>query len=345
VQILRSLSSALGGDLAIDLGTANTLVYSRGDGIVCNEPSVVALRLDGHGQRRLLAVGAAAKNMLGRTPPSVAVVRPLKDGVIADFEIAQEMLGYFIGKIRKRKNLFRPRLVISVPSEISSIEKRAVKESAEITGARNVCLIEEPLAAAIGAGLSIAQPLGQMIVDIGGGTSDIAVLSLGDVVCSRSLRIGGDKMDEAIIQHLRRRYNLHIGERTAELIKVMLGSARPDEEIRTIEVIGRDASHWRPKTVEVDDEEIRQALAGPVSALIESVQMVLQHTPPELFKDISEKGILMTGGGALLRNLDALLSETVGITARRSDDPLTAVVLGAGKLLEDQPLLDRVALD
>jgi rod shape-determining protein MreB and related proteins len=344
MHIVRLLPGALAGDLAIDLGTANTLIYSKNRGIVCNEPSMVALRHDAKGIRRVLAVGSEAKAMLGRTPGSVVVTRPLSDGVIADFEAAREMLRFFIRKVRKRRFMLRPRVVISVPTEISAVERRAVKESAESAGAREVILMDEPIAAALGAGLPILEPVGSMIVDIGGGTSDVAVLSMGAVVASRSVRMAGDKMDRAIMEQVKRRHNLRIGERTAEMLKLMLGSAIAEPEARSLEIMGRDEMSGQPKTVEIDDEEIRDALKGPVNQLVESVHMVLEQTPPELLKDVADNGVVLTGGGALLRNLDVLISEEIGVTAKISDDPLSAVVRGVGRIVEEPSLLERLSL-
>jgi rod shape-determining protein MreB and related proteins len=345
MHVARMLPGGLAGDLAIDLGTANTLIYSRNRGIVCNEPSVVALRCDTRGVRKVLAVGSEAKAMLGRAPGSVMVARPLSDGVIADFEAAREMLRHFIRRVRKRRFLFRPRVVISVPPEISAVEKRAVRESAESAGAREVILMNEPIAAALGAGLPILEPQGSMIVDIGGGTSDVAVLSMGAIVASRSLRTAGDKMDRAIIDQVKRRHNLRIGERTAEMLKLMLGSAIAEPETKTLEIMGRDELTGHPKTVEIDDEEIRDALRGPVNQVVESVHLVLEQTPPELLKDVAENGVVLTGGGALLRNLDVLISQEIGVTARISDDPLSAVVNGAGRIVEEPELLERLSLE
>src|SRR5216683_7512366 len=296
-------------DLAIDLGTANTLIHVKGEGIVCNEPSVVALRKDARDGRRILAVGAEAKRMLGRTPGSIVVIRPLRDGVIADFEVAEGMLRYFIQKTHNRRYLVRPRIVICAPSGISGVETRALREAAEAAGAREVYLIEEPMAAAIGAGLPITEPSGNMIVDIGGGTTEVAVISLAGVVFSRSVRVAGDKMDEAIIQHIKHKYNLLIGERTAELIKITIGSAYPGNEIETLEIRGRDLVAGVPKIVEIIDEEIREALMEPVHQVVESVRIALERSPPELASDIVEKGIVLAGGGALLRNLDVLMNE------------------------------------
>jgi rod shape-determining protein MreB len=341
----RLVPGALAGGLAIDLGTANTLIYSRKRGIVCNEPSVVALRYDAKGLRKVLAVGAEAKAMLGRTPGSVMVARPLSDGVIADFEAAREMLRHFIRKVRTRWAVARPRVVVSVPSEISPVEKRAVKESVESAGAREVILMNEPIAAALGAGLPILEPQGSMVVDIGGGTSDVAVLSMGSIVVSRSLRVAGDRMDREIMDQVRRRHNLRIGERTAEMLKLMLGSAMAEPETKTLEIMGRDEMSGHPKTVEIDDEEIREALRGPVNQLIEAVHTVLEQTPPELLKDIADNGLILTGGGALLRNLEVLLSAEVGVAAKVSDDPLSAVVRGAGRVVDDPALLERLSLE
>jgi len=332
-------------DLAIDLGTANTLIHVKGEGIVCNEPSVVALRKDARDGRRILAVGAEAKKMLGRTPGSIVVIRPLKDGVIADFEIAESMLRYFIQKTHNRRYLVRPRIVICAPSGVTAVEKRALREAAEAAGAREVYLIEEPMAAAIGAGLPITEPSGNMIVDIGGGTTEVAVISLAGVVFSRSVRMGGDKMDEAITEYIKCKYNVLIGERTAELIKITLGSAYPGIEIQTMEIKGRDLVAGVPKIVEISDEEIREALMEPVRQIVESVRIALERTPPELASDIVGKGIVLAGGGALLRNLDVLLREETGLPVTLANDPLTAVVMGAGKALDELSLLRDVTVD
>src|ERR1019366_6636991 len=338
--VLNSIFGWFSDDLAIDLGTANTLIYVKGKGIVCNEPSVVAVQKNSRGSRRVLAIGSEAKKMLGRTPGSIVAIRPLKDGVIADFEITENMLRYFIRKIHPGKTLVRPRprIVIGVPGGITAVEKRAVRESAESAGAREVYLIEEPMAAAIGAGLPLTEPTGNMIVDIGGGTTEVAVISLAGVVFTRSVRVGGDKMDEAIIHHIHRKYNLLIGERTAELIKITIGSAYPGNEIQTMEIKGRDLVAGVPKTIEITDEEIREALVEPV-------RIALERTPPELASDIVDKGIVLAGGGALLRNLDVLLREETGLPVTLADDPLTAVVMGAGKVLDELSLLGAVTLD
>jgi rod shape-determining protein MreB len=343
--VLNSIFGWFSNDLAIDLGTANTLIYVKGEGIVCNEPSVVAVHKDSRGARRVVAIGAEAKKMLGRTPGSIVAIRPLKDGVIADFEITENMLRHFIKKTHNRRFLARPRIVICVPSGITAVEKRAVRESAEAAGAHEVYLIEEPMAAAIGAGLPITEPSGNMIVDIGGGTTEVAVISLAGVVFSRSVRVAGDKMDEAIIQHIKRKYNLLIGERTAELIKITIGSAYPGNEIQTMEIKGRDLVAGVPKIIEITDEEIREALMEPVRQVVESVRIALERTPPELASDIVDKGIVLAGGGALLRNLDVLLREETGLPVTLADDPLTAVVMGAGKALDELSLLRDVTVD
>lgn len=331
-------------DLAIDLGTANTLVYLKGKGVVVSEPSVVAVQKDAMGQKKVLAVGKEAKKMLGRTPGSIVAIRPMKDGVIADFDITEEMLRYFIQKVHNRKTLVRPRIVICVPSGITQVEKRAVKESAESAGAREVYLIEEPMAAAIGAGLPITEASGNMIVDIGGGTTEVAVISLAGIVYAKSVRVGGDKLDEAIVQYLKRKYNLLIGERTAEQIKIEIGSAHPDDEVRTMEVKGRDLVTGIPKTLEVDSNEIRDALSETVNTIVEAVRIALERTPPELAADIVDKGIVLAGGGANLRNLDILLREETGLPVVIAEDSLSCVVLGSGKVLDELDLLKRVTV-
>ena len=331
-------------DLAIDLGTANTLLYVKGKGIISNEPSVVAVQKDYHGIKKVLAVGKEAKDMLGRTPGSILAIRPMKDGVIADFEVTQEMLRYFIERAHNRETLVRPRIIIGVPFGITEVEKRAVKESALSAGARDVFLIEEPMAAAIGAGLPITEPSGNMIVDIGGGTTEVAVISLAGIVHSRSVRIGGDKMDESIIQHMKRKYNLLVGESTAERIKINIGTAYPTEEPLSMEVRGRDLVAGVPKTIVVSSDEIRDALSDPINAIVDAVRVVLDRTPPELSADIADKGIILAGGGALLRNLDVLLREETGLPVMVSEDPLSTVVFGCGKALDEIDLLKQVSI-
>ncbi|HEX2571985.1 MAG TPA: rod shape-determining protein [Polyangia bacterium] len=331
-------------DLAIDLGTATTLTFVKGKGIVSNEPSVVAVQRAGNGTKKVLAVGKEAKEMLGRTPGNIVAVRPMKDGVIADFEVTEAMLRYFITRAHNRRTLVRPRIIICVPSGITEVEKRAVRDSALAAGAREVYLIEEPMAAAIGAGLPITEPSGNMIVDIGGGTTEVAVISLAGIVMSKSIRVGGDKMDEAIVQHIKRKYNLLIGERTAEDIKKQIGSAYPLDEVLTVEVKGRDLVAGVPKTLTINSDEIRDALAEPVNAIVEAVRIVLERTPPELSADIVDKGIVLSGGGSQLKNLDVLLREETGLPVMLSENPQLAVVLGTGKALDELRLLKEVAI-
>jgi rod shape-determining protein MreB and related proteins len=345
IKIFDALFGMFSNDLAIDLGTANTLVYLKGKGIVVREPSVVAVqKVQSTGQQKVLAVGMEAKKMLGRTPGSITAIRPMKDGVIADFDITEEMLRYFIHKVHNRKTLVRPRIVICVPSGITQVEKRAVKESAESAGAREVYLIEEPMAAAIGAGLPITEASGNMIVDIGGGTTEVAVISLAGIVYTKSVRVGGDKMDEAIVQYIKRKYNLLIGERTAEIIKKEIGSAYPLEEPMTVEVKGRDLVAGVPKTLTINSDEIRDALAEPVNAIVEAVRVVLERTPPELSADIVDRGIVLSGGGSQLKNLDVLLREETGLPVMVSENPQLAVVLGTGKALDELKLLKEVTI-
>ncbi len=331
-------------DLAIDLGTANTLIYFKGRGIVVNEPSVVAIQKDSRGIKRILSVGEEAKKMQGRTPGSIIAIRPLKDGVIADFEIAAEMLKYFIRKAHNRRTLLRPRIIICIPLGITEVEKRAVRESAESAGAREVYLIDEPMAAAIGAGLPITEASGNMIVDIGGGTTEVAVISLSGIVYSRTVRVAGDKMDESIVQYMKRRYNLLIGERTAEIIKIALGTAYPSKENEKMEVKGRDLVAGVPKTLEICSEEIREAMIEPINAVVEVIRNALERVPPELAADIVDRGIVLTGGGSLLRNIDILLREETGLPVMLTENPLTCIVLGSGKALEDIELLKKVAI-
>jgi len=329
-------------DLAIDLGTANTLVYVKGKGVLFSEPSVVAIQRDSKGGRSVLAVGREAKEMLGRTPGNIFAIRPIKDGVIADFEITGEMLRYFIAKAHNRKTLLRPRVVISVPAGITTVEKRAVRESAQSAGAREIYLIEEPMAGAVGAGLPVTEATGNMVVDIGGGQTEVAVISLSGIVTSQSIRVAGDKMDEAILQYVKRKYNLLIGERTAELIKINIGSAYPEENPQSIDVKGRDLVTGIPKTLEINSEEVREALNESIYTIIDTVRSTLEETPPELSADIVDKGIVLVGGGALLKNLDILLRDVTNLPITIADDPLSSIVLGAGMVLDNERLLHAV---
>jgi len=329
-------------DMGIDLGTANSLVYVKGKGIILREPSVVAIQRDsGH----VLAVGEEAKQMIGRTPGNIVAIRPMKDGVIADFDVTQSMIKYFINKaLRKRTFLIRPRVVVSVPSGVTAVEERAVREAALQAGAREAYLIEEPMAASIGAGLPVHEPTGNMIVDIGGGTTEVAVISLGGIVTSRSIRIAGDEMDDAIIQHVKKTYNLMIGERTAEEIKIEIGTAYPFDEVEKYEVRGRDLVSGLPKTIEITSEEIHKALSEPVSSILEAIKNTLELTPPELAADIIDRGIVMAGGGSLLRRLDLLVSEQTGMPVHLADDPLLAVAYGTGRVLENIDILRKVLI-
>ena len=338
----RSLLSLFSNDLGIDLGTAITVVYVRGKGIVLSEPSIIAVNQK---TGRVEAVGSDAKEMLGRTPGNITAIKPMKDGVIADFEHTEKMLDHFIKKAHNRRFGVRPRIVICVPSEITQVEKRAVRDSAYKAKASEVYLVEEAMAAAIGAGLPITEPSGNMIVDIGGGTTDVAVISMAGIVYSRTVRIAGNEMDDAIIHYIKRKYNLLIGERTAEEIKIRVGSAFPLEEEMTMEIKGRDLVEGVPKTLVVSDEEIREALAETVGAIIEAVRVALEQTPPELSADIVDKGIILTGGGSLLKNLDKRLREETGLPVSLADDPLSSVALGTGTMLSDFDLLRKVALD
>ncbi|MFQ5464649.1 MAG: rod shape-determining protein [Thermodesulfobacteriota bacterium] len=330
-------------DLAIDLGTASTLIYVKGKGIISNEPSVVAVKKDGRG-KRVLAVGRDAKAMLGKTPGNIAAIRPLKEGVIADFEVTEEMLKYFITKVHNRRLLVRPRIIVGVPSGITQVEKRAVRESAYSAGAAEVYLIEEPMAAAIGAGLPITEPSGNMIVDIGGGTSEIAVISLAGIVRAKSIRIGGDKLDEVIVQYIKRKYNLSIGTGVAENIKMGLGLPFQDSNNEKLEIKGSNLVTGIPTTLEIEVGEIREALNEPINSLIEAVRHVLETTPPELAADLVDKGIVLAGGGALLKNLDNVLKEETHLPVTIADDPLTCVVKGAGKVLDEIKLLREVTI-
>ena len=329
-------------DLAIDLGTANTLIYVKGKGIILSEPSVVAIK---KGTNQVLKVGKEAKEMLGRTPGSIVAIRPIKDGVIADFDVTEQMIRAFILKSHNRKALVRPRVIVGVPSGITQVEKRAIRDSCDQAGAREVYLIEEPMAAAIGAGLPVQEPSGSMIVDIGGGTTEVAVISLSGIVYSQSVRIAGDEMDEAIMQYLKRKYNLLIGERTSENIKIQIGSAHPFDEPRKMDIKGRDLVDGIPKTLTIVDSDIREALHDTVYAIVDAVKTALERTPPELSADIAEKGIVLAGGGALLHGLDTLISLETHLKVRVADDPLSCVVLGTGKVLDELDLLKMVCLE
>jgi rod shape-determining protein MreB and related proteins len=341
VGVVDNFLGWFSNDLAIDLGTANTLVYLKGKGIVINEPSVVAIDKK---TSKVLAVGAEAKKMLGRTPGNIVAIRPMKDGVIADFEIAEKMLSHFITKTHNRSTFVRPRIVIGVPSRITQVEKRAVRDSAQLAGAREVYLIEQPVAAAIGAGLPIAEPSGNMVVDVGGGTTDVAVISLAGIVYSESVKVAGDKMDEAIMNYIKRKYNLLIGEPMAEQIKFEIGSAFPLEERRTITIKGRDLISGIPKTLVMDDSEIREALSEPISAIVNAIKVALENTPPELAGDIIDRGIVLTGGGSLLRGMDVRLREETNLPVITVENPLTTVVLGTGKVLDEIDLLKKVTI-
>jgi rod shape-determining protein MreB len=341
-MLFTLIAGFFSNDMAIDLGTANTLVYVKSEGIVLNEPSIVAIH---QADNTVLAVGKEAKAMLGRTPGNIVAIRPLKDGVIADFDVTEKMLGYFIRRVHRRRALVRPRIVIGVPSGITQVEKRAVRDSAMQAGAREVYLIEEPMAAAIGAGMPITEPGGNMVVDIGGGTTEVAVISLSGIVYSRSVRIAGDEMDEAIVQYIRKNYNLLVGERRAEEIKIKLGSAYPmGGERRTMEVKGRDLIDGIPKTIVIGDDEIREALREPIMTIVDAVRTALERTPPELAADIVDKGIVLTGGGALLKGLDLLLRQETNLPITVADDPLSCVALGTGKVLDELDLLKKVAI-
>ena len=343
-MILDPILGWFSSDLAIDLGTANTLVYVKGKGIVLSEPSVVAVRKDGRGSNKVLAVGKEAKMMLGRTPGNIVAIRPMKDGVIADFEITETMLRHFIRKVHNRRSLIRPRIIVCVPSGITQVEKRAVRESAESAGAREVFLIEEPMAAAIGAGLPITEPTSNMVLDIGGGTTEVAVISLAGIVYSKSVRVGGDKMDEAILQQIKRKYNLLIGERTAELIKTTIGNAFAVGQVEKMQIKGRDLVSGIPKILEIDSDEVRECITEQIDTILETVKIALEQTPPELAADIVDRGIVLTGGGALLQNLDMLLREETGLPITITEDPLSTVVLGSGKALDSLDILREIMI-
>jgi rod shape-determining protein MreB len=339
---LRSFFSIFSSDLAIDLGTANTLVFAEGRGIVVREPSIVAVNRI---TNKVEAVGSAAKEMLGRTPGNIVAIRPMKDGVIADFEVTERMLDYFIKKAHGRSLFVRPKIVISVPSDITQVEKRAVKDSALQAGASEVFIVEQAMAAAIGAGLPITEPTGNMIVDIGGGTTDVAVISLAGIVYSKSVRVASNEMDEAIIQYIKRKYNLLIGERTAEAIKIEIGSAYPLDEPISMEIKGRDLVEGVPKTLNLTDAEVREALAETVGIILDAVRVALEKTPPELSADIMDKGIVLTGGGSMLKNLDRRLREETGLPIATAEEPLSSVALGTGAMLADVDLLRKISLD
>lgn len=334
----------MSNDLAIDLGTANTVLYVKGKGIVLREPSVVAVRQDSRGSK-VLAVGSEAKEMLGKTPGNIVAIRPMKDGVIADFEVTEAMLRYFINKVHNRRTLVHPRIIISVPSGITQVEKRAVRESAESAGAREVYLIEEPMATAIGADLPITEPTANMIIDVGGGTTEVAVISLAGIVYAKSVRVAGDKMDASILQYIKRKHNLAIGERTAETIKTTIGNVLPVEPYETMEIKGRDLVSGVPKTITITSEEIQSAIAEQVDVIVDAVRLALEVTPPELSADIVDQGIVLTGGGALLKNLDKLLTNETGMPIIVADDPLSSVVLGSGKALDNFDILKEIAID
>jgi len=343
-MVFNKILGLFSNDLAIDLGTANTLVYIKGKGIVCNEPSVVVIRKD---DKKPIAVGTEAKRMIGKTPANITAIRPMKDGVIADFDATGEMLKYFIKKVHNRRSFVSPRIIIGVPSGITQVEQRAVKDAAQVSGAREVYLIGEPMAAAVGVGLPVGEPSGNMIVDIGGGTTDVAVISLDGVVYSKAVRVGGDKMDEAIMAYIKRRYNLMIGDTTTEQIKINIGSAYKanSSEQRVVEIKGRDLISGIPKTLAINEDEIREALQEPVNTILDTIKVILENTPPELAADIVDRGIVLAGGGALLRGLDLLIREETGLPVILAEDPITAVVRGVGKMLDEIDLLKKVALN
>lgn len=342
-MFFHNILGLFSNDLAIDLGTANTLVYVKGKGIICDEPSVVVIRKD---NKKTVAVGSEAKRMLGKTPSNIVAIRPMKDGVIADFDATGEMLKYFIKKVHNRRSFVSPRVIIGVPSGITQVEQRAVKDAAEASGAREVYLIEEPMAAAIGVGLPVGEPSGNMIVDIGGGTTDVAVISLDGVVYSKAVRVGGDKMGEAIMSYIKRRYNLMIGDMTSESIKIDIGSAFDggSSDRRVMDIKGRDLISGIPKTITINEEEIREALSEPINIILDTIKVALENTPPELAADIVDRGIVLAGGGALLRGLDSLIKQETGLPVIVAENPLTAVVLGVGKMLDELEMLRRIAI-
>ncbi|MCI5629108.1 MAG: rod shape-determining protein [Clostridium sp.] len=328
-------------DMGIDLGTANTLVYIKGQGIVVREPSVVAIRDD---SKEVLAVGEEAKRMIGRTPGNIVAIRPMKDGVIADFDVTQSMLSYFIQKAAAKKGVVSPRIAICVPFGVTEVEKRAIEEAARTAGAKDAFLIEEPMAAAIGAGLRIEEPEGNMVVDIGGGTSEIAIISLGGIVTAKSIRLGGDELDEAIVNYVKKEYSLMIGERTAEDVKIRIGSAYKEGEEMEMEIRGRDLISGLPKTMQISSSEVRDALRDPVNSIVDGIKSTLEKTPPELASDIMENGIMLTGGGALLKGLDKLVKEETGMPVKIAENPLDCVAIGTGKSVEDQEIFEKVLM-
>jgi len=342
-MFFHSILGLFSNDLAIDLGTANTLVYAKGKGIVCDEPSVVVVKKD---NKKTIAVGSEAKRMLGKTPSNITAIRPMKDGVIADFDATGEMLKYFIKKVHNRRSYVSPRVIVGVPSGITQVEQRAVKDAAEASGAREVYLVGEPMAAAVGVGLPVGEPFGNMIVDIGGGTTDVAIISIDGVVYSKVVKVGGDKMDEAIMAYVKRRYNLMIGETTTEQIKIEIGSAcnTVNAEKRVKDIKGRDLISGIPKTITVNEDEILEALSEPINVILETIKVALENTPPELAADIVDRGIVLAGGGALLRRIDLLIKQETGLPVTIAENPLTAVVTGVGKMLDDLEMLRRIAI-
>jgi rod shape-determining protein MreB len=342
-MFFRSILGMFSNDLAIDLGTANTLVYVKGKGIVCNEPSVVVVKKD---NKKAVAVGSEAKRMLGKTPSNIMAIRPMKDGVIADFDVTGEMLKYFIKKVHNRKSYVSPRVIIGVPSGITQVEQRAVKDAAAASGAREVYLVDEPMAAAVGVGLPVGEPSGNMIVDIGGGTTDVAVISIDGVVYSKEVKVGGDKMDEAIMSYIKRRYNLMIGETTTEQVKIEIGSAcgNGNTEKRVKDIKGRDVISGIPKTITVNEVEILDALSEPINVILDTIKVALENTPPEIAADIVDRGMILAGGGALLRRIDLLIKQETGLPVTIAENPLTAVVIGVGKMLDDVDMLRRIAI-
>jgi len=343
-MLLDYILGKFSNDLAIDLGTANTIVYVKDKGIVLNEPSVVAVHQDSKGMKKVLAVGNEAKNMLGRTPGNIVAIRPMRDGVIADFDITEAMLKHFILCVHNRKSLVRPRIIVAVPSGITQVERRAVREAVESAGAREIYLIEEPMAAAIGAGLPVSEPTSSMVVDIGGGTTEVAVISLSGIVYSKSVRVAGDKIDEAIVQYMKRKHNLLIGDRTAEIIKIEIGCAYPFEELKIGSIKGRDLISGIPKITETNSEEIREAINEQITFIVDAIKDALENSPPELAGDIVDRGIVLTGGGALLQNIDILIREETGLPITITDDPLSAVARGAGMALDQLNVLKDIAI-